>query len=105
MFGCACCAMAHMSAEPDRQIHKDDRVTLIWLGEAGQVVGFTKDGDEILAIVDTEIGSQRYAVPPDQIERVHALEIEHAHNCRHGKLWKDRRTKTKEAVADDEDIE
>lgn len=100
MFGCGCCALKHMGAKPDRQIRKGDRVTVIWLGAAGQVVGFTKDGEDILAVVDTEIGDRRYAVPADQIERVHDLQIEHAPKCRHGKLWKDRLTKNKE---DDDD--
>lgn len=102
MFGCGCCSWTYMRATLDRRIRKDDRVTLIWLGKAGQVVGFTKDGDDILAVVDTEIGNERYAVPSDQIERVHALEIEHAHKCRHGRLWKDRQTKNKEEDSDED---
>lgn len=96
MFGCGCCAIAHMRANPDRQISKGDRVSLIWLGLAGQVVGFTKEEDEILAVIDTEIGGRRYAVPSDQVERVHDLTVEHMGKCRHGKVWKGLTPKTKE---------
>lgn len=101
MFGCGCCALVSTREEPPREIRKGDRVTLIWLGEAGLVVGFAKEtsaaGEEtILAVVDTEKGGNRYGVKSDEIERVHAFDVDHAPTCQHGRRFVDWRAKPKE---------
>ncbi len=82
---------------------------MIWLGEAGLVVGFAKETSEsgeeaILAVVDTEKGGNRYGVKSEEIERVHALDVEHAPTCHHGRrfvAWKTKPKEEEEAEGDD----
>ena len=54
MFGCGCCALVSTREEPPREIRKGDRVTMIWLGEAGlnakQIAAVT--GHQSRAMVD-----------------------------------------------------
>ncbi len=108
MFGCGCCALVSTREEPSREIRKGDRVTMIWLGEAGVVVGFAKETSEsgeeaILAVVDTEKGGNRYGVKSEEIERVHAFDVDHAPTCQHGRRFVDwKRPKEEEEVEGDD---